>query len=142
MKEPQKLFDSALVAPQTAATNVTTTANLDTLGADYAIIRIHFAAEANTNATGPKTSLLSSDDTVVTNFATVVADQVAIDITAQSLVRYDVDLKGRKRYLRLAVTGGTNGTNDNITFAANASLWKDAHPAALSELANVHVSVI
>ena len=72
--QPRLDADSVLVAPQAMTNSATVTANLDTLGASYATIRIALASEINTNAIGPTLSLLSSDDTVVTNFATVVAD--------------------------------------------------------------------
>ena len=111
---------TVLISPQAMTNSATVTANLDTQGAAHATIRIAFAAEVNTNAIGPTISLLESDDTVVTNFATVTADRTAEDITAAKVVQYDVDLRGRKRYLRLSVTTETT-TNDNVTLSAVAT---------------------
>jgi hypothetical protein len=119
---PNKFKTQQLVAAKSQTNSATTTANFDTLGADFASIMISFGAELNTNAAGPTVSVLSSDDTVVTNFATVVANRTEDLANAHHLV-YWVDTKYAKRYLRLSVTtGGT--TNDNITFAAIGSLHK------------------
>jgi len=112
--------DSLLIAPKAQTNSETTTANLDTQGAGYATIRVAFASELNTNAVGPTLVLSHSDDTVVTNFATLDT-QTATDLVAAKEVFYGVDLKGKKRYLRLAVTTAT-ATNDNVTFAAIATL--------------------
>lgn len=112
--------DSLLIAPKAQTSSATTTANLDTKGANYATIRVAFASELNTNAVGPTLVLSQSDDTVVSNFATMDT-QTAIDLTASREVHYGVDLRGKKRYLRLAVTTAT-ATNDNVTFAAVATL--------------------
>ena len=112
--------DSLLIAPKAQTNSATTTANLDTKGANYATIRVAFASELNTNAVGPTLVLSQSDDTVVTNFATIDT-QTGLDLTAAREVLYGVDLRGKKRYLRLAVTTAT-ATNDNVTFAAVATL--------------------
>lgn len=123
------------------ATSATQTANLDCRGADWATIRLLFLAETNTNAIGPTLSLKESDDTVVTNFATVATDIAGSDgyLASAKEVRYEVDLRGRKRYLRLSIAPGT-ATNDGITVAAVATLSrKEKTPEAHSELAGVVV---
>lgn len=114
-----------LVAPTTMTNTATTTANFDTMGADYATIIFNFGAELNTNAVGPTLSIQSSDDTVVTNFATIVANRTAEDLTSAKGVVYHVDMKARKRYLRLSVTTAT-ATNDNVTFSAYGVLSRMA----------------
>lgn len=134
--------DTVLIAAKTQTSSATTTANLDCRGADWATIRISFGAELNTNAVNPTISLLESDDTVVTNFATVVADQSAFDLTAAKELRYEVDLKARKRYLRLSVSTGT-ATNDNITFAAIATLSRNASdPASTTDMGDDTVVIV
>jgi len=126
--------DVLLIGTVAKTSSTTTTANLDTRGADWATIRINFATELNTNAVGPTISLLESDDTVATNFATIVANRTNEDLTAPREVRYDVELRGRKRYLRLSVTAPT-ATNDNITFGAVATLSRlEQTPSATSSL--------
>ena len=122
MPLPQRLdADSVLLAPQAMTNSATVTANFDTLGASYATVRVALASAINTNAIGPTLSLLESDDTVVTNFATVTADRSAEDITDAASVSYGVDLRGRKRYLRLSVSTETT-TNDNVTVSAVGTL--------------------
>lgn len=116
--------------------SATTTANVDVKGADYAVIRLFFDAELNTNAVGPTISLLESDDTVATNFATIVANRTNEDLTSERAVRYNVDCKTRKRYLRLSVTTGTS-TNDDITVSAFAELHRlESMPSGTTGMVN------
>lgn len=105
-----------LVTPVAQTNSATSTANLDTKGADYATIVVSLSARVNTSAVAPTISLLSSDDTVVTNFATVTADRSESCASAHNLI-YHVDTRARKRYLRLSVTTGTT-TNDDVTVGA------------------------
>lgn len=137
----RNVTDSLLVAPQAMTNSATVTANLDCAGAAYATIRIALASEINTNAVGPTLSLLSSDDTVVTNFATVVADRAAEDITTAKEVTYGVDLRGQKRYLRLSVSTDTT-TNDDLTVAAVATLSRQTEePSGTTDAGDVVVYV-
>src|SRR6185295_7711486 len=121
MINAQKQTVSLMLAPASQTNSATRTANLDCLGADYAQIIISLASAINTNAIGPTISLLESDDTVVTNFATIVANRTAEAITTAKPAVYGVDLRARKRYLRLAVTTETT-TNDNVTMSVVALL--------------------
>lgn len=135
---------SLLIAPQAMTNSATVTANFDrnsVLGADYAEIIVNLASEINTNAVGPTISLLESDDTVVTNFATITADQTAVDITDAAQVVYSVDLRGRKRYLRLSVTTAT-ATNDDVTVSAGVKATRlDIGPSGTTGVADVVVYV-
>ena len=136
-----------LLAPQAMTNSATVTANFDTIDAttltkgNYATIRIHLASEINTNAVGPTISLLGSDDTVVTNFATITADRdTEAFVTAKTIV-YHVDLRGQKRYLRLSVSTDTT-TNDNVTVAAEGILTRNNQaPASTTDEAEVVVSL-
>ena len=121
MLPERQVTDSLLIAPQAMTNSATVTANIDTLGSSYATIRVALASEINTNAVGPTLSLLQSDDTVASNFATVVANRTAEDITAAKEVTYGIDLRGKKRYLRLSVTTATT-TNDDVTLASITTL--------------------
>ena len=109
-----------MVVSAALGSNSTTTANLDTNGADYATIIVNISSEANTNAVGPTIGLLESDDTTASNFATVTANITGDCVAAKPIV-YGVDLRGRKRYLRLSVNTAT-ASNDNIVFSADAVL--------------------
>ena len=133
---PAQAVSEVLLLPSASQTNsATRTANLDCQGAAYATIRMNFASEINTNAVGPTISLLESDDTVASNFATFNSDfeRSAEDITAAKHLVYRVDLKGRKRYLRLSVSTDTT-TNDNVTMGAVGTLSrKTIEPASESD---------
>lgn len=124
MKVAQLGTDSVLITPTAAATTART-ANLDCAGANYATIRVNLGAELNTNSTNVAIQLSESDDTVVTNFATFNAVfNRTVDNTAATIATNHVDLEGRKRYLRLAITPDTT-TNGPVTVAASATLMKD-----------------
>lgn len=121
MKVTQAQDATLILAPVTAATTART-ANIDCQGAHYATITIILGAEANTNAAGVSMQLLESDDTVATNFSTfnAVFNQT-LDNTTGIVAVANVDLKGRKRYLRLALNPTTT-TNGAVLSAAVASL--------------------
>lgn len=141
MINAQKTKKDVLIAAQAMTSAATVTANLDTIGAAYASIDINFGAELNTNGVGPTLSLLECDTTVATSFATITADLSAVTVTAEKLVRYEVDLRGRKRYLRLSVTTAA-ATNDDITFAANSTLSRLGEaPSSTTEMADKAVIV-
>lgn len=115
--------DTLLINNKQATAAATATAIFDTQGAGYATIRVSLASAINTNAVGPTLSLLQSDDTVVTNFATVVANLTGVSIASGRHVLYGIDLRGKKRYLRLTATAAT-ATNDTITVTAVGTLSK------------------
>lgn len=119
---PRMIKHSQLIVSRAITNNATATANLDTLGAEYATITVNISSEANTNAVGPTISLLEADTTDVSNFATVTADITGDAVSAKPIV-YGVDLRGRKRYLRLSISAPT-ATNDNITASADATLMR------------------
>lgn len=124
MKVAQLGTDSVLLAPITAATTART-ANLDCAGANAARITVALSAEANTNSTNVVIQLSESDDTVVTNFATFNASfNRTIDNTAATVATNILDLEGRKRYIRLAVTPDTT-TNGAVISSAVATLYRD-----------------
>lgn len=124
MKIAQLGTDSVLLAPIAAATTART-ANLDCAGANYAKIVIPIGAELNTNSTNVVIQLSESDDTVVTNFATFNAVfNRTVDNTAATVATDLIDLEGRKRYLRLAITPDTT-TNGPVISAAVATLYKE-----------------
>lgn len=106
----------------------TQTANLDCGSASHATVRILFGAEEGTNATATVLSLLMADDTVVTNFATVTTN-LAPDSETTHMVRYEVDVKARGRYLRLSFTAGT-ATGNDVSSLAIATLYGDREAPA------------
>jgi hypothetical protein len=132
MNSAQAVKEHLLLASASQTNSATRTANLDCKGAAYATIRMNFASELNTNAVGPTISLLESDDTTATNFATFSSDfeRTNEDLTAAKQIVYRTDLRGRKRYLRLSVTTPT-ATNDNVTMGAVATLSRKSIEPAL-----------
>lgn len=92
-----------LLDPETSGGSGTRTANVDVSGANWAEIIVQFGTDALSQ---PDISLLESDTTVATTFATITADRDTEDISAATgkNVIYLVDLRGRKKYLRLSVT--------------------------------------
>lgn len=111
-----------LLSTRTMTSAQTASASIDCVNADYAVIAINFKSAINTSAVGPTISLLSSDDTVVTNHATIVAN-VTQTITNASQRIYYIDRRASKRYLRLTITSAT-ATNDDISFGAVSILGR------------------
>lgn len=110
-----------MLAPQAMTNSATLTANVDCIDTDYATITVAVSTGVNTNAVGPTIKLLTSDDTVVTNFATITASQQPTVTSTANVTKFLVDTRYQKRYLRLSVTSGTT-TNDNVTVCAQAEL--------------------
>ena len=122
--------DSSLLIPAAAAT-AARTANLDCQDGRYATIRVNLGAELNTNSTNVAIQLSESDDTVATNFATFDASfNRTVDNTAAVVATSHVDLRGRKRYLRLTVTPDTT-TNGPVVTGAIATLYTDVQGTTL-----------
>lgn len=132
MKRLQSMNASLLLAPDASST-AARTANLDTSGADYATFLIGVSVEANTNSTNVVLSLLESDDTVATNFATFSTNHaVTIDNTAAVVHKACVDIKGRKRYLRVSLTPDTT-TNGAVLVSCVGVLDKEIKAADSSQ---------
>lgn len=135
MKRQQSAVYSVLLAPDASATTARA-ANLDCQGADYASILVNISAEANTNSTNVAVDLLESDDTVVTNFATfAAANAVTVDNTDAAVHAFHVDMKGRKRYLRVTVTPDTT-TNGAVLVSAVSALDKEIKNASNADNAD------
>ena len=132
MKLLQSALYSSLLAPSSSAATTARTANLDTQGANYASIAIALGAELNTNSTNVVVQLSESDTTVVTTFATFNASyNQTVDNTAATVTAYHVDLKGRKRYLRLTLTPDTT-TNGPVVSSAIGILDPNLRNSAAS----------
>ena len=135
MIQTMKEKDFQLIAARAQTNTQTASASFDTLGSDWATLTLNFGARLNTNAVGPTISLLESDDTVVTNHATITANRVE-SLASAHLVRYEIDARARKRYLRLTVTTAT-ATNDDITHSCVGTLSRMGNcPASTSDMVN------
>jgi hypothetical protein len=138
MKITQAQDASIVLAPVTAATTQRT-ANIDVSGAHYATIYITLGAELNTNAAGVGVRLLESDVTEATTFSTFNASyNQTLDNTTGIVAVYNVDLKGRKKNLRLELTPTTT-TNGAVLSAAIVGLDLALKNASNADNANVVV---
>lgn len=95
--------------PVSVATNATQTGIVDTRGWKYCSIDVILDSAAAASSNPAVLDLLESADTVVTNAVTVSVGDTDWTIPDAStdtpqIVRYDVDLTKRKRYLRLRTT--------------------------------------
>jgi len=137
--QASKITQMIATVAKTDAT--TTTAALDMKGYDYATIIVNLSLEEGTDATAPTIALLESDDTVVTNYATVFAN-VSPDLQTARDIVYHVDMRGRKRYLKVQVTTST-ATDGNLTFGAiGIQTRAEQMPASTSDMVgSTHDSV-
>ena len=138
MKQTQRIERDILISPRSLASNTTTTASLDLAGADYATIEIAFAAELNTNATGPSITLEEGD--AISSVATFNAsfNRTAEDCTAAKVMVYHIDPKPRKRYLKLSITT-PNSSNDVILCGVVSNLLKENAPTSTAAMGDVVV---
>ncbi len=137
---PEKATETALIAVTDAAT-AALTGNLDCAQAQYATVIVSLSAEANTNSTNVAIQLSESDDTVATNFATWDADlNTTVDNTAAACAVRHIDLRGRKRYIRLTVTPDTT-TNGAVGISAVGLTYNDVNTGALTDQGDVVASV-
>jgi hypothetical protein len=108
------------VTGSSVATNSSTTATLrvDTLGYDYASVDVIYGAvlAAGTNSAVAQTLTLKQSDLAssaydtIPGYATVSLPGGSASSTAASMVRFDVDMRGRKRYLEVASSPNTLST--------------------------------
>lgn len=136
---------SVLLAPASQTAAATRSANIDCLGADYAVIKCNFGAEVNTSAVGPTVVLKESNDTVASNFATWSSSfSVTEDLAAAHQKLLCVDLRSRKRYLNLAITAATHTTNDIVTASADVVLGRIAEksPGTANMIGSTNDSVV
>lgn len=132
---------SVVLAPQSVTAGATVTANFDTLGADYATLLISHSAGTHTNASTAAISVLHSDNTNATTFATVASD-ITRQQTASNVLFYGVAMQGKKRYLRLSYSAGTHSTSAVVVSAVGLLTRKESGPntnTAVADYANIVV---
>ena len=115
-------FNIAIARSTAAAATTSTSATIDTYEANWATIVVDVSTEANTNATGVILTLEHDDTTNYASAATVAAN-VTVDNTKSAYHVYQVDMTGKKRYLRLTVTPDTT-TNGAVTYGATYTLQR------------------
>ena len=107
-----------VVGDSAAGTAGTATLTIDTLGWGYASIDVIVAKSSTAGHTAASVlntlTLLQGDTTAATSAVyTVAAPAASVAVTSQaSVVRFDVDLNGTKRYLKVDASAvGTLATN-------------------------------
>ena len=103
-----------IVISQASTTNAATaTGNIDTLGFDYAVVDLLLATSNDTTNNPTVCKLAECDTTVVSSFADITAFvgdgsggwTIPAAVTSGDwVVKFNVDLRGRKRYLKLSVS--------------------------------------
>lgn len=142
MNQLQAQKATVLLVPQVVAGAGSVTANLDCIGQKAVDVSVVIGTQVNTNAVQPNVKLSESDDTVVSNFADVSGLSTTA-LAASGSVRFNVDLRKRKRYLKLTVTAGT-ATNDDIKVAALAAFDRSEEfpeSTATGEMGNTVVKI-
>ena len=145
MLDLQKQKQQVMVVPATVTNGATVTANLDCLSQESVDITVVIGAfNGGTNGASPATIKLSeSDDTVVTNFADITGASANALLTASGSVRFNVDLRKRKRFLKLTFAPATNGTNDQVPMAAVAQFDRsEQFPSNTSGFGNTLVRIV
>lgn len=145
MQQLQTQKQSVLLVPQTVTAGATASANLDCKGHDSVDITVVIGALAGgTNGDSPKTIKLSeSNDTVASNFSDISGATANSALAASGSVRFNVDLRKRKRYLKLTFNPETNDSNDNIPVCAIAAFDRSKEsPSSTSEFGNTLVKLV
>jgi|SRR5262245_12333480 len=143
MQDLQKQRQQVMVVPATVTNGATVTANLDCKGHDSVDITLVIGAfNGGTNGASPTTIKLSeSDDTVVTNFADITGASANAVLTASGSVRFHVDLRKRKRFIKLTFAPAAT-TNDQVPMAAVAQFDRsEQFPANTSGFGNTLVRI-
>jgi hypothetical protein len=133
MIRAQERKQTSLIKGVSSATTATTTGTVDTLGYDYA--QVHLVGD--TGATALTVVSLKEGDTTsaytaITAFTGGTATSTSAgfvipdaDTSTSPEVLMNVDLRGRKRYLQLAVTTGVAGIIE-----ANVGLMRGSTPSS------------
>jgi hypothetical protein len=126
------LENSKTVVGDPAASAATTaTLTLDTLGYDYASIEVIVAKSttaANTAASILSVLTLSQGDAVTAGASvyTVAVPAASVAVTSQaSVVRLDVDCRGKGRYLKIDATPATSLTTNIVARLGKGSNGPD-----------------
>lgn len=131
------------IKPQSVTSGATASGYVDCLGYHEAAVDVALDSQSSTTSNPSVLKLMESDDTVVTNFAAIAAftgDGVGgFTIppagAAATVVRLNVDLRRRKRYLKVFVSpdGATQMVSAVVTLgkAANSTAARAAMSAVV-----------
>ena len=108
-------FEKSVVVlkPQSLATSATATGNIDTKNCRQVTLDVMLDSAGAVSSNPPTLKISESADTVTTNFADITAfvgDGVGgftipdADTASPQIIRFNIDTKNRKRYLKLTLT--------------------------------------
>jgi hypothetical protein len=142
-----------LTGPATVATNATGSNYVDTLGFNYAVIEVMGPPATATNSSAKMIALAVSEGDTTSSFAafgaftgttnsTAAATEFVIPVhnntSVGNVIRFYIDLHGRKRYLKVAFTPAASHT----TICSKAVLSRAAIMPDTDTERGVAVSVI
>lgn len=143
MQNLQRAKQVVLISPITKTSTTTATADLDCKGHRSVDITVMIGTAKNTNGVPPKTIKLSeSDDTVSSNFADISGATHNAALAASTSVRFHVDLRKRKRYIKLTFTPETTTNDDQLVSAIAVLDRSNADPSSTSGFGNEAVKII
>lgn len=97
--------------PQSLTNGATASGNIDTKGFDWLTVDLATSTSNDVTNNPSVLKIAESDDTVVTNFANVSGLVGDTDFTIPNAVtqgdwgvKFNIDLRGRKRYLKISVS--------------------------------------
>lgn len=145
MNTLQKQRQEILLAPEATTNGETNTATLDCKGEKFVDITVQIGAfNGGTSGVSPLVCKLSeSDDTEATNFADISGASAASSITASGNCRFNVDLRKRKRYLKLTFSPATASTNSSTIVSAIARFdQSEADPSSTTGMGDTVVKIV
>lgn len=134
-----------LLPPEATTNGETNTATLDCKGHKSVDITVQIGAyNGGTNGVSPLVCKLSeSDDTEATNFADISGASAASELSASGNVRFNVNLRKRKRYLKLTFSPATASTNSSTVVSAIARFDRSEEaPASTSDFGDTVVKIV
>lgn len=140
----QNVIDTVLVDNTAMTHGSTHTASFDCAAADYATIRVLLSVlDGGTNGEGPTITLTETDvASVAGSTITTVLTDVA-STSAGKEVRYEIDMRSRKRFIQIDITPETNDTNDAFTATVLGGLTRnDATPVSTTAMGDDIVVII
>jgi hypothetical protein len=131
---------------QASTTNAgTASGNIDTLGYDFLELDVITTTSNNTTNNPSVLKLSESNDTVVTNFADISGAVGDTDFTIPAAVtsgdwgvKFSVDLRGRKRYIKVSLSPVTT---QSVTAIANLHRAEESPNSATDANVNALVEV-
>lgn len=93
----------SLITPQSVATNATATATASVVGFDYAEVTLHLATQTAGN-TDTLVQLSEGDGTTYATATDLAMTTVAPDTSNAQVYKWFVDLKARKKNLKISYT--------------------------------------